>query len=75
MRLKKMSFILCRNLLKGCFVCVCVGIIQTGCEKHMFYGFTLICDLDNTISMWSNVRQWRKSEGIFLDMSTQTFLI
>lgn len=56
-------------------VCVYVGIIQTGCEKHMFFGFTLIHDLDNTISMWSNVRQWRKSEDICLDMSTRTFLI
>lgn len=75
MRLKKVSFILLQNLLKGFFVCAYVVIIQTGCEKHMFYGFTLIRDLDNTVSMWSNVRQWRKSEDICLDMSTQTFLM
>lgn len=41
----------------ACSVCVCVGIIQTGCDKHMFFGFTLIHDLDNAIRMWSNKPQ------------------
>lgn len=50
----------------ACSVCVYVGIIQTGCDKHMFFGFTLIHDLDNSIRMWSNKLQWSKSEDICL---------
>lgn len=43
-------------------VCVCVGIIQTGCDKHMFFGFALIRDLGNAIKMWCNKLQESKSE-------------
>lgn len=50
----------------ACSVCVCVGIIQTGCDKHMFFGFALIHDLDNTVKMWSNKLQGSKSKNICL---------